>query len=560
MKLASILYLCLSASLAIIQSGCTAKIKEKYYPNISKNVIASVTYDPSQETFELVEGRIENAVAWANFTDAINQTGWSHLTVTTNGSYTDSIQAYAAGLAEGHVSATFIFMNWINTINTFCQDETQYCQKLKTFLTTNLEWMQQQIKLKSQDPYFHQLNLLLLQISGLEDGYLGLPANPQIDLDPFGFLLFQTGGDLEDLESALSKSRKQRMPGDGHCSALIKLLPGNTDLFASHDTWDGYQGMLRTIKKYNFAFHLTETSDEVIPGQTAAFSSAPGMVLSGDDFYITNSGLVTIETTIGNSNNELWKYVQPSGQILEWARNIIANRLAKNASHWADIFTKYNSGTYNNQWMIVDYNKFTPGQTPSDGLLVVLEQIPGTIQAEDMTYYLREHSYWPSYNIPFFEDIYDKSGWPANKRRYGNWFSYNKTARANIFRRNETDVTDLKSMINLMRYNNFEHDPLSACDCNPPYSAENAIAARSDLNPVKGHYPFSALGHRLHGATDMKVTTNSMMKSLSMIAVCGPTHDQQPPFQWSKSEFNQTLHLGHPDLFDFKPIEVVWSD
>ena len=31
---------------------------------------------------------------------------------------------------------------------------------------------------------------------------------------------------------------------------------------------------------------------------------------------------------------------------------------------------------YNNQWMAVDYNKFTPGQTPQDGLLVILEQIP----------------------------------------------------------------------------------------------------------------------------------------------------------------------------------------
>lgn len=45
------------------------------------------------------------------------------------------------------------------------------------------------------------------------------------------------------------------------------------------------------------------------------------------------------------------------------------------------------------------------------------------------------------------------------------------------------------------------------CDaCSPPYSGENAIAARSDLNPSSGTYPFSALGHRRHGATDMKVS------------------------------------------------------
>ena len=57
----------------------------------------------------------------------------------------------------------------------------------------------------------------------------------------------------------------------------------------------------------------------------------------------------------------------------------------------------------------------------------------------------------------------------------------------------------------LCRYNNFQHDPLSACNCTPPYSAENAISARSDLNPANGVYPFSALGHRSHGGVDSKV-------------------------------------------------------
>lgn len=55
------------------------------------------------------------------------------------------------------------------------------------------------------------------------------------------------------------------------------------------------------------------------------------------------------------------------------------------------------------------------------------------------------------------------------------------------------------------RYNDFTSDPLSRCNCTPPYSAENAISARSDLNPANGVYPFSALGHRSHGGVDMKV-------------------------------------------------------
>ena len=55
------------------------------------------------------------------------------------------------------------------------------------------------------------------------------------------------------------------------------------------------------------------------------------------------------------------------------------------------------------------------------------------------------------------------------------------------------------------RYNDFKHDPLSACNCTPPYSAEDAICARSDLNDVNGTYPFLFLSHRLHGGIDTKV-------------------------------------------------------
>ena len=58
-----------------------------------------------------------------------------------------------------------------------------------------------------------------------------------------------------------------------------------------------------------------------------------------------------------------------------------------------------------------------------------------------------------------------------------------------------------------IRYNDFQHDELSKCQCSPPYSAENAIAARSDLNSKDGKYPFPALGYRAHGAIDAKVKT-----------------------------------------------------
>ncbi|XP_052316717.1 putative phospholipase B-like 2 [Oncorhynchus keta] len=150
------------------------------------------------------------------------------------------------------------------------------------------------------------------------------------------------GGGLVDLEGDLNKSSQSWTLGSGSCSTLIKLLPGNKDLLVSHDTWNIYQAMLRILKKYQFAYRVSPTDSDPIPGRTQAFSSYPGSIFSGDDFYILSTGLVTLETSIDNSNPALWKFVQPTGSVMEWLRNIVANRLAASVKEWAEIFCKHN--------------------------------------------------------------------------------------------------------------------------------------------------------------------------------------------------------------------------
>lgn len=62
------------------------------------------------------------------------------------------------------------------------------------------------------------------------------------------------------------------------------------------------------------------------------------------------------------------------------------------------------------------------------------------------------------------------------------------------------------SFPSVSRYNDFLHDPLSLCKaCTPKPNGENAISARSDLNPANGSYPFQALRQRSHGGIDVKV-------------------------------------------------------
>ncbi|XP_008280257.1 putative phospholipase B-like 2 [Stegastes partitus] len=527
--------------------------------------IRTVVIDKHTGQLSVLDGYQEDFVAWGNFTDDIKTSGWSFLEITTNSKYNDSIQAYAAGAVEAALTSQLIYKHWMNTLMGYCGpfSQSSYCERLKAYITANLLWVQEQIEKQPNSPYWYQVRLALLQLKGLEDSYndeLSLPAG-SLSFNPFGFLLFQLGGDLEDIESVLNKSSQTRPLGSGSCSALIKLLPNNKELLVSHDTWNTYQSMLRIMKKYIFAFKASPLDNFFLPGGTQAFSSYPGSIFSGDDFYILSSGLVTLETTIGNSNPALWKFVQPKGAVMEWLRNIVANRLASTGKQWAEIFSKYNSGTYNNQWMIVDYNHFTPGKTDiKEELFVVLEQIPGLTVYTDKTEELLKKGYWASYNIPYYVDIFNASGCNELVEKFGPWFSLDQNPRAQIFRRNQTDVTDVDSMIRLMRYNNFKEDPLSKCDgCNPPQNGENAISARSDLNPPDGTYPFGALRQRSHGGTDMKMTSYEMFRDYGMMAVSGPTWDQVPPFQWSTSPYKDLLHMGHPDIWAFKPVKVTWT-
>merc|ERR1719384_1365859 len=92
-----------------------------------------------------------------------------------------------------------------------------------------------------------------------------------------------------------------------------------------------------------------------------------------------------------------------------------------------------------------------------------------------------------------------------------------------------------------------------------PHESDNSISARCDLNPRNGTYPFSALGHRSHGGTDMKVTSSVLARSLQFVAQSGPTWDPLAPFRWADQDFVDTPHVGHPDLWMFPPLKHTWT-
>ena len=60
--------------------------------------------------------------------------------------------------------------------------------------------------------------------------------------------------------------------------------------------------------------------------------------------------------------------------------------------------------------MILDLNKInlTEKKIPEKSLMII-EQIPGETDVNDVTEILKK-GYWPSYNIPYSDNIYTKSG------------------------------------------------------------------------------------------------------------------------------------------------------
>ena len=247
-----------------------------FLPFIKCETLESFGYvDQNDHIVKIInETRLVNgSICWGKFSNNINTTGWAQLEIHTNKTINDSIQAYAAGYLEGKLTSNLINLHWINMASDYCNGSEEYCENLKQFLEINLNFINNEIEQKrSKEPYWHQVGLILEQLAGLEDGYNGVQwKGPRRNIDVMGLLILNLSGDLKDLEPVLKKRvNLMDVLGSGSCSALIKLLPNNTDLYVAHDTWSVYNSMLRINKLYDFNFHFSpdeHSVESLIPGK-----------------------------------------------------------------------------------------------------------------------------------------------------------------------------------------------------------------------------------------------------------------------------------------------------
>ncbi|XP_072299839.1 phospholipase B-like 1 [Eucyclogobius newberryi] len=503
---------------------------------------ATVYWDSTHKTVVLKEGVLETeGDAYGYLNNTMDSTGWSILEIRAGYGVTpekDELTFYLAGYLEGFLTAQQMLDHYTNMLPQLIRDN-KTLSLVKTFIEKQDSWVRSQVKQSQSDPLWAHAGFIVAQMDGLQAGVTDwAKKHGKKPLSKFDVQFLNSVGDLLDLIPALNPShpplRDFKLPGMGHCSALIKILPGFENLLFAHSSWYTYAATMRIYKHWDFYVAEPHTATGKL-----SFSSYPGFLVSLDDFYLLGSGLMMTQTTNNVFNSTLFNVITPES-LLAWQRVRLAHSLATTGQEWADVFTKYNSGTYNNQYMVLDRSKVKLGHSVEDGALTVVEQIPGLVQSSDQTQALRL-GYWPSYNIPFHENIYNLSGYRQMWQEFGEDFSYDLCPRAKIFRRDQAAVTDLKSLKEIMRYNDYKKDPYSKKDpC-------KSICCRNDLkavNPSPG------------GCYDTKVTDFHMAADFRAEAVNGPTSQGGlPVFRWDK--FMNISHVGLPSVYNYSFVPMT---
>ncbi|OBS66412.1 hypothetical protein A6R68_05047 [Neotoma lepida] len=187
---------------------------------------ATAYWLPDSKTVEVKNGLDKSGDAYGYFNDSIEDTGWGILELKAGyGAQTlsNSIIMFLAGYLEGYLTALHMYEHFTNLYPQLIKDPA-IVDKVKNFME-----------------YF--LNAV---------------------------------GDLLDLIPSVSPTSDNSMKvfkrwDMGHCSALIKVLPGFENIYFAHSSWYTYAAMLRIYKHWDF-----NIKDKDTRSSKHSFSSYPG--------------------------------------------------------------------------------------------------------------------------------------------------------------------------------------------------------------------------------------------------------------------------------------------
>eukprot|EP00405_Crypthecodinium_cohnii_P018229 CAMPEP_0206465068 /NCGR_PEP_ID=MMETSP0324_2-20121206/27600_1 /ASSEMBLY_ACC=CAM_ASM_000836 /TAXON_ID=2866 /ORGANISM="Crypthecodinium cohnii, Strain Seligo" /LENGTH=663 /DNA_ID=CAMNT_0053937837 /DNA_START=47 /DNA_END=2036 /DNA_ORIENTATION=+ len=543
-----------------------------------------------------------NPIAWAVYNNSMRQTGWGHLSVATteNADISSDVKMYAAGLAEGYLTAQQIedFRHNADILMQSDEDRHHALGNIKDLfgrsvltvcnksgLSPGAQLSQSQSQLEG-GAWSAQGRFALMQAWGILDAFnerakTSLKAETMSLVD---LLILNSDGETPELEMAydseeflLRQSQHDNSSTDDSAEAFLQRATHrkrekganlrSTDRRA-RELQDLDEGKWRKIKasggRCSALVRLTANNADLMVGHTTfsdygemtrifkyydfplgenvvrrmGFSSYPGVAGSTDDYYLLDSGLVITETTISMLTDEPYDKLDDSkSELPDFMRIMVANRLARSGREWVDLMTKSSTGTYSSQWMVVDYTSFKPGSGSLEpGTLMVLEQVPGMSKSADMTKTLQDTGFWASENRAWFKEIRDFMGASEAEELHGSLFSASDNPRAKIFKATAPEVQSLEDMRRELRRNRSPHEGALSAAESTP---DHAIAARGDLLDDSRY-------RSTNGGVDSKVTNACLARSLRCQAISGPSADDQKPFSWVDPKTGAELFPGSP--------------
>ncbi|MCR4428551.1 MAG: phospholipase B family protein [Caldiserica bacterium] len=258
-----------------------------------------------------------------------------------------------------------------------------------------------------------------------------------------------------------------------HCSAFIAIGDWTEDggIVMAHNTWWGYAQF--------YPWHLI-LDIQPSTGFRFVMQSAPGLIWSGSDFFISASGIIGSETTFFNFK----KFDEKGVPTFVRVRN--AMQYADSIEEFADLLNQGNNGGYPNAWLLGDIIK---------GRIARFEQ---GLEYTDLK--IRENGYFSGYNAPEDPRIQGEcGGWSADDP--SNFSGARKI-------RFEELMEEYRGRINAevaMKILGDHWDTWLQVE-------------KPSSRTICGHYTFQG---EPSGAVDGKVTTGEMARDLHFYAIWG---------------------------------------
>ncbi len=128
---------------------------------------------------------------------------------------------------------------------------------------------------------------------------------------------------------------------DGHCSAIAATGSWTKDgkIVLAHNNWTSYA----IGERWNIIIDLVPEK-----GNRIVMDAMPGLINSGDDFYINSEGIIVTETTITQFCG-----FDTSG-VAEFVRSRQAIQYSSSIDEWTQTMLTGNNGGYANDWLIGD--------------------------------------------------------------------------------------------------------------------------------------------------------------------------------------------------------------